>query len=486
MGDAGSRADVRSVPQADRRDQRAVGADEDPVADGGGVLARAVVVAGDDSGADIDARSDDRIAQVCEVVGLGAAAQRGLLGLAEVADVGHLADPALRPQVGVGAEDRAVADLRTVQNASVAHDDAVAQDGVLHHRVGADAALRADARCAQKLDVRFNHRVRADGDLVVDDACIWAEDGDSLGHQAARGGGAHGLVEVHHLGDGVGAQHLVHAAGLERDDALAVGHQQRGDVRQIELAVGVVGGEQVELAEERRSLEAVDSGVDLRRGELGGRERLLFDDGEHLGLARGEAQDASIASGVLGDRGEDGHRRALFQVQLAERGERFGADQRNVARENEEMVRKRRAGELQPGLEHLHGVAGSALVWLRDKRDTRAGDRGLHAPGLVADDAVYLSVADQRLCRCNDVQQQGSSADLVQHLGPLAVEPRALARGHDGYCKTCRFHVSAIFSLLAAHRHEFIARAGGSSQFGTGGRQRVGSGVSSRILMACW
>ena len=62
-------------------------------------------------------------------------------------------------------------------------------------------------------------------------------------------------------------------------------HQQGGDVRQVELAVGVVGGEQVELAEERRGLEAVDSGVDLARGKLGRREGLLLDDGKHLGLA---------------------------------------------------------------------------------------------------------------------------------------------------------------------------------------------------------
>ena len=328
-------------------------------------------------------------------------------------------------------------------------------------------ALRADARRAQKLDVRLDHRVRPDGDLGVDDASVGAVDGDSLGHQAACVGGAHGRIQVHHLGDGVGAQHLVHALGLQGHDALAVGHQQGCHVRQVELAVRVIGAEQVELAEERLSLEAIDPGVDLARGKLGRRQRLLLDDGKHIGLACGEAQDAAVAGGILGDRGQDGHRRPLFQVQLAERRERLGADQRNVARENQQVLRKRRAGELQPGLEHMHGVAGAALVWLRDKRDTRGGHCGLHPLRLVAHDAIDRFGGNQRLCRTNDVQQQGASAHLVQHLGPLAVEPRALARGHDGYCKTCRFHVSAIFSLLAAHRHEFIARPCGSSQFGT-------------------
>ena len=293
-------------------------------------------------------------------------------------------------------------------------------------------------------------------------------------------------VEVHHLGDGVGAQHLVHARGLERDDALAVGHQQGCDVRQVELAVRVVGGDQVELAEQRRGLEAVDSGVDLGRGELVWAEGFLLDDRRDLGRTRGAAQDATVAGWVRGNSSEDGHCGVLEQMLFTERGERLRADHRNVARENKQVLWKRRAGDLQPSLEHLHGVAGAALVWLRDKRDTGGGRRGLHALRLVADDAIDLIGGDELLCHCDDVQQQGASAHLVQHLGPLAVEPRALARGHDGYCKTCRFHVSAIFSLLTAHRHEFIARAGGSSQFGTGGRQRVGSGVSSRILMACW
>ena len=47
---------------------------------------------------------------------------------------------------------------------------------------------------------------------------------------------------------------------------------------------------------------------------------------------------------------------------------------------------------------------------------------------------------DERLGGRDDVQQKGAAADLVQHLGALALEPRALARGHDGYCETCRFH----------------------------------------------
>ncbi len=75
LGDAAASGDVGAVADGDRGDQGGVGADEDAVADGGLVLVDAVVVAGDDAGADVDAGTDDRVAEVGEVVGLGAGAE---------------------------------------------------------------------------------------------------------------------------------------------------------------------------------------------------------------------------------------------------------------------------------------------------------------------------------------------------------------------------------------------------------------------------
>src|SRR5690606_40887989 len=56
---------------------RSIGADEGAVADAGGRLVHAVVVAGDGAGTDVDAGADLGIAQVAEVVGLAAGAQAG-------------------------------------------------------------------------------------------------------------------------------------------------------------------------------------------------------------------------------------------------------------------------------------------------------------------------------------------------------------------------------------------------------------------------
>ena len=82
------------------------------------MLVDAVVVAGDGAGADVDAGADDGVAEVGEVVGLGAFAERGFLGFDEVADVGAFADVALGAEVGVGAEDGAVGDLGACRGCS--------------------------------------------------------------------------------------------------------------------------------------------------------------------------------------------------------------------------------------------------------------------------------------------------------------------------------------------------------------------------------
>ncbi len=133
------------------------------------------------------------------------------------------------------------------------------------------------------MDVGLDDGVGADGNLGVDDAGFGAEDGDACGHETLCGREAHGGVEVHHLGDGVGAEDLVDTVGFDGYDALAFGDEHGGDVGEVELAVGVVGVECVELGEESCGLEAVDAGVDLGCGELVGAERFLFDDGGDFG-----------------------------------------------------------------------------------------------------------------------------------------------------------------------------------------------------------
>ena len=120
--DAGAGGDIGAVAESERSDERGVGADEDVIADGGGVFVYAIVVAGDGAGADVRARADDGVAEVGEVVGLGTAAHANLLGLDEVADVSLRSDVTAGAQVRVSAEESTVADDGLVEDAAVPYE----------------------------------------------------------------------------------------------------------------------------------------------------------------------------------------------------------------------------------------------------------------------------------------------------------------------------------------------------------------------------
>src|SRR5580692_944748 len=134
-GDAGGGADIGAFAHAHGCDQGAVTADEGTVADYGGVLLGAVVVAGDGSGADVDAGADFGVAEIGEVVGLRSFAQLDLLGFDKIADVRAFSDFAAGAQMGIGAENGSGADAGFFENAAGTDEDAGADLGVANHRV---------------------------------------------------------------------------------------------------------------------------------------------------------------------------------------------------------------------------------------------------------------------------------------------------------------------------------------------------------------
>src|SRR5262249_36885144 len=108
--DGGAGRDVGVVADRDRRDQLAVAADLHAVADHRAVLAEAVVVAGDRARTDVAVAADGRVADVREVVRLGAGADLRLLHLDEVADVDALVQDRAGPELRERSDDRAGAD----------------------------------------------------------------------------------------------------------------------------------------------------------------------------------------------------------------------------------------------------------------------------------------------------------------------------------------------------------------------------------------
>ena len=163
-GDRRAGADGRARAHRDRRHQHAVAAHVHVVAEHGAVLVGAVVVGGDAAGAVVDAFAHRGVAQVGEMVGLGAARQRGVFHLDEVADV-HLLG-----QLGAG-RSRAKADQRTRADARALRLAVDVREGMDHRVVGdaavADHAVRGDAHVVAQLDAALEHAVHVDLDVLA-------------------------------------------------------------------------------------------------------------------------------------------------------------------------------------------------------------------------------------------------------------------------------------------------------------------------------
>ncbi len=110
LGDDAAGTDIGALADLDRRHQRGVGADKGACPDLGPMLVEAVIVAGDGAGADVSARADARVADISEMVNLGALADLGLLDLDEVADMGVRGERSAGPEPRERTDDRALAD----------------------------------------------------------------------------------------------------------------------------------------------------------------------------------------------------------------------------------------------------------------------------------------------------------------------------------------------------------------------------------------
>ena len=122
---------------------------------------------------------------------------------------------------------------------------------------------------------------------------------------------------------------------------------------------------------------------------------------------------------------------AALQVEVAHGGDGLRADERHVAAEHQDVIV---GGERLAALHQR--VPGAALLQLLDKLRTQRGDLGADARGLMSDDAEDVGGRNDRAGGADDVAQQRASRNLMQHLGQLRLEPRALARGENGDGKT--------------------------------------------------
>src|SRR3954468_20788137 len=155
LGQGRAGAERRTAPDAHRRDELRVGADEDVVLDDRPVLVRAVVVAGNGVGADVHVLSHLAVTDVGQVIGLRAGVDAARLDLDEVADVHVLREQSPGTDARVRAEAAVRSDLRLVDVAEGLDAGPGANLDVSQHamRTDADAVAQLDGALEDAIDV---------------------------------------------------------------------------------------------------------------------------------------------------------------------------------------------------------------------------------------------------------------------------------------------------------------------------------------------
>ena len=120
-----------------------------------------------------------------------------------------------------------------------------------------------------------------------------------------------------------------------RRDRLSVGAQEIEHLRQIQLALGVVGAQAWQRALQRARVEGEDAGVDLSDLELLG-ARVAVRLGLHDALHRavGAAHDPAVAGGIVEHRRHHRGGRAALRVHLGQAADRLRADERHIPAEH--------------------------------------------------------------------------------------------------------------------------------------------------------
>ena len=269
------------------------------------MLVGAVVVGGDAAGAEVDPLAHRGVAQIGQVIGLGAVGERRVLHLDEVADVHFGAQHGTGAQAGKRADERARPDAhaqRVAVDVGERVDHRVVGDRrVADHAVGADAHPVAQAHRAFKDAVDVNRHIDTALQFTahIQPRRIGQPHADV--HQRVGAVTLQQALERGELLRAVDAQHLGGAARLRGHHSHAIGHRMGHHIGQVVLALGVAVVQPRQPLLELRGGRGHGAGVDLVDGALLGRGVLVLDDGSdgRWQSCRGCcAHDAPVAAGI--------------------------------------------------------------------------------------------------------------------------------------------------------------------------------------------
>ncbi len=407
-GDHTAGGDDGAITDRHRRDKRGIGADERARTDCCAMLVVAVVVAGDRPGADVRLGADIRVAEIRQVVRLGARAEFRCLHLDEVADMHLLAKIGAGAQPGVWPHDAVRADNAAFQ---------VTERPDL--RTGRDLYARTE------YDVGFDRHVRRELGVGAQENGRRIGHGDAAVHRGCAQPRLHHRLGGREFAARVDAGEFV-GRGLDRGDTPAIGTRQGDDIGEIVFPLGIVGAYLGEPARHVGGGGTQDAGVAQRLGALRCRRVDPFDDALDVAVAR---DHAAVACGIGGTEGEQRQRRVAGGAALEQAAQRLGSDQRVVGIQHRHFaVAEMRCGDQR-------GVCGAVAILLHNA-DVRRGllAHGVHLRPDHHDDAVECLFA-----ACQQVAQHGAAGDLVQRLGQRRLHARAEAgcQDHGGAYHHC-------------------------------------------------
>ena len=372
-GDGRAGADGGAVADAQRRHQLTVGADERARADKRAVLVRAVVVAGDDAGADVGGVADVGVAEVGEVVGFGGAAEARIFDFHEVADARLGVELRAGTQAGERPDSASRADVGALDNAVRFDNATVADATVADDAAGPDDASVADFDFAFQHHIDIDHAVAAERAPSAQVESRRVDDAHTVVEQRARLAGLKHALGARQVGRGVDAQGLLRGRRAS-GDVDAGGGRMRDDVGQVKFVLRVVVAEAGQARVDDRGRRGDEAGVAFAEVFLRGGGVLFLDDARHPpALVAHDAPQPGRAGRIVGAQCEQAEFVAGGRGQQVP--QRRGLNQRRVA-----VYHQHRGRVGHPGHRQLRRVAGAARLVLGYPGDVGARVGGFRFP----------------------------------------------------------------------------------------------------------
>ena len=388
------------------------------------MLVHPVVVGGDGSGPHVDLLPELGVADVAEVVHLGASPQLAFLHLHKVADAAAIADIGGRPQVSKGTDGNVIADVG-LSHHGVHHTHVGPNRRVLDQAAGADPGVVADHATAAEVGLRFDHHIAAETAAFAEGAAFGINEGDPFIHPVVAQPLLQQGFALGQLPPVVDAVHLIGIGHLQVHGL----RQHRHRVGEIELPLIVVGAELRQNVGQGCPVEAVDPGVGEVVAALLVRAIAMLNDAAHLALGIGE--HTPVTGGILEPCRQQGDIGTAGPVLLHQCVDCFTSQQRYIAVEHEQFPFK----ALQRGDQLLHRMARAVLGLLQNK--FQASERSqllLHPFGLMPNDQqppFRLQVAGTG----EHPFHQGGSRQRLEHFRECALHAGAFSSGQYGYGK---------------------------------------------------